>query len=396
LVSFFWHWLLKGGLPVFRQVFAAVICRYVGIASPPFVAHTRPMHNFIALIFTLLMASVAQGQTEQTLPINKQRLIDQAQGWVSQQTAVAPEQIEIAAIDRRLLVPDCGGDFIFSFPYASSQQTIKVECPDTGWQIFVGVSLHRSSKGFVFKQDMQVNQTVTAAEVTEKTFDRPVKGVVTSVEELNNQSLVRGVEAGDLVLKRYLADTVLVYQLKRDILQGEAIRSEDITKLSMSQPRTAVDQRFPMRLISQSVAAQDLWAGAIISRRDLSVKHMVMMAKTIVTRGQRLSPQNTELKAYYGKLPSDALLEAADLNQMEAIHTVRAGQLLRSSDVRLMSMVNKGDTVVLNVGSGLLNISTTMIALENGKLDQQISLLNPESNETVRAVVSGPGEARGL
>jgi len=48
------------------------------------------------------------------------------------------------------------------------------------------------------------------------------------------------------------------------------------------------------------------------------------------------------------------------------------------------------------VGSGLLNISTTMIALENGKLDQQISLLNPESNETVRAVVSGPGEARGL
>jgi flagella basal body P-ring formation protein FlgA len=81
---------------------------------------------------------------------------------------------------------------------------------------------------------------------------------------------------------------------------------------------------------------------------------------------------------------------------MEAIHTVRAGQLLRSSDVRLMSMINKGDTVVLNVGSGLLNISTTMIALENGKLDQQINLLNPESNETVRAVVSGPGEARGL
>jgi len=37
-----------------------------------------------------------------------------------------------------------------------------------------------------------------------------------------------------------------------------------------------------------------------------------------------------------------------------------------------------------------------MIALEDGKLDQQISLLNPESNGRVRAVVSGPGEARGL
>jgi flagella basal body P-ring formation protein FlgA len=164
----------------------------------------------------------------------------------------------------------------------------------------------------------------------------------------------------------------------------------------MSLTRTAADQRFPLSLINKAVAARDLWAGAIISRRDLNVKHMVMTAKTIVTRGQRLSPENTELKAFYGKLPSDALLEAADLNQMEAIHTVRAGQLLRSSDVRLMSMINKGDTVLLNVGSGLLNISTTMIALENGKLDQQINLLNPESNETVRAVVSGPGEARGL
>lgn len=366
------------------------------LRHPPFVAHTRPMHNSIVLIFALLLTSFTQSQATQPLPANKQRLINQAQSWVSQQTTVATEQIEIAAIDRRLRVPDCDGDFVVSFPYASSQQTIKVQCPDTGWQIFVGVSLHRSSKGFVFSKDMQVNQIVTVADLTEKTFDRAIKGVVTSAAELNNQSLVRGVEAGDLVLKRYLADTTLVYRLKRDILQGEAIRPEDITKISMSLPRTAVDQRFPLRLINQAVAARDLWAGAIISRRDLNVKHMVMMAKTIVTRGQKLSPQNTELKAYYGKLPSDALLEAADLEQMEAIHTVRAGQLLRSSDVRLMSMINKGDTVMLNVGSGLLNISTTMVALENGKLDQQISLLNPESNETVRAVVSGPGEARGL
>jgi flagella basal body P-ring formation protein FlgA len=87
---------------------------------------------------------------------------------------------------------------------------------------------------------------------------------------------------------------------------------------------------------------------------------------------------------------------ASDLKQMEAIQRIRAGEVLRSSDVRPMTMVRKGDSVVLNVGAGLLNISTTMIALEDGKLDQQISLLNPESNGRVRAVVSGPGEARGL
>ena len=164
----------------------------------------------------------------------------------------------------------------------------------------------------------------------------------------------------------------------------------------MSLPRTAPNQRFPIRLFDESIAARDLRAGAIVSRRDLNVRRMVMMASTVLTRGQKLSPQNTELKAFYGKLPSDALLMASDLKQMEAIHRVRAGEVLRSSDVRPMTMVRKGDSVVLNVGAGLLNISTTMIALEDGKLDQQISLLNPESNGRVRAVVSGPGEARGL
>ncbi|MGB2155029.1 MAG: hypothetical protein ACPHVT_06105, partial [Porticoccaceae bacterium] len=108
------------------------------------------MHNSIVLIFALLLASVTQSQITQPLPANKQRLIDQAEAWVSEQTGVDTDQIEIAAIDRRLRVPDCDGDFVVSFPYSSSQQTIKVQCPQTGWQIFVGVSLHRSSQGFVF------------------------------------------------------------------------------------------------------------------------------------------------------------------------------------------------------------------------------------------------------
>ena len=125
-------------MPVFRQVFAAVICRYVGIASPPFVAHTRAMHNSIVLIFALLLASVTQGQMTQPLPVNKQRLIDQAEAWVSEQTGVNTDQIEIAAIDRRLRVPDCDGDFVVSFPYSSSQQTIKVQCPKLAGRFLSG------------------------------------------------------------------------------------------------------------------------------------------------------------------------------------------------------------------------------------------------------------------
>jgi flagella basal body P-ring formation protein FlgA len=59
-------------------------------------------------------------------------------------------------------------------------------------------------------------------------------------------------------------------------------------------------------------------------------------------------------------------------------------------------MVKKGDSIILSSGSGLLSITTTMIALENGKLDQQINLLNPESNEKIRALITGSGMAKSL
>ena len=75
---------------------------------------------------------------------------------------------------------------------------------------------------------------------------------------------------------------------------------------------------------------------------------------------------------------------------------IRAGQPIRSSDLKPSLMIKKGDTVYLSVGTGPLVITSTMVALENGKLDQQIILLNAESNEKVRALVTGPGRARGL
>jgi len=56
-------------------------------------------------------------------------------------------------------------------------------------------------------------------------------------------------------------------------------------------------------------------------------------------------------------------------------------------------MIKKGDTVILSVQSGILTITSTMVAMENGKLDQQVTLLNPESNEEVRALVTGIGRA---
>jgi flagella basal body P-ring formation protein FlgA len=59
-------------------------------------------------------------------------------------------------------------------------------------------------------------------------------------------------------------------------------------------------------------------------------------------------------------------------------------------------MFNKGDSVELTISRGILTVTVDMLALEQGRMDQQVNLLNPESNETVRAMVTGPGKAKGL
>ena len=134
----------------------------------------------------------------------------------------------------------------------------------------------------------------------------------------------------------------------------------------------------------------------LLSRQHLRIKRRVIMSKTTLTRGQKLNGSNTAMQDYYGELPDDALVSSIGIERMEVIRTIRAGQLLRASDLKSAAMINKGDTVKLQIDVGMLTISVSMVALENGMLDQQVTLLNPESNERVRAIVSGPGQAKGL
>jgi len=59
-------------------------------------------------------------------------------------------------------------------------------------------------------------------------------------------------------------------------------------------------------------------------------------------------------------------------------------------------MFNQGDSVLLTIARDNLSITVEMVALEDGRIDQQVKLLNPESQKTVSAIVTGPGSARGL
>ena len=387
-------------LPLFWPYFATGNCRSVGIASPAIVAHTRDMLKPLLILSWLLFGVFTQAQSPEqtgvTLSVNKQSLITQAKAWVAKEEQTKPGQIEIAAMDRRLRIPNCKEAFVVSFPYRSSKQTIRVQCIESGWQAFVGVKIYADVRAFSFIKDFPAGHLVSPGDVQETLVSRPPAGLVESLETLGKQSLASAVSLGQLVNKRHLVENTTVFKLRRDILTGEAISRDDVVAVAMAINRASDKQRFSARLLESAIAAHDLRAGQIVSRQHLRLKRRVIMSSTTLTRGQKLNGSNTAMQDYYGKLPEDALVSQIGIERMEVIRTIRAGQLLRASDLKSAAMINKGDTVKLQVGGGMLTISVSMVALENGMLDQQVTLLNPESNEKVRAIVSGPGRAKGL
>jgi flagella basal body P-ring formation protein FlgA len=222
------------------------------------------------------------------------------------------------------------------------------------------------------------------------------KGVVSNLAALKGKRLVAGVSAGQMVQINQFADSILVFQLKNDILKGDSIRPDDVIEVFRSSEKTSKNSLFPKTLLSKATAARDLRAKTVLSRRDLNIRHLILMASQAIARGQKLNASNVEVKPFYGILPSDTLYAVSDIKDMESIRTIRPNLPLRASDLRPSLMVKKGDSIILSSGSGLLSITTTMIALENGKLDQQINLLNPESNEKIRALITGSGMAKSL
>lgn len=122
----------------------------------------------------------------------------------------------------------------------------------------------------------------------------------------------------------------------------------------------------------------------------------MLITQASIARGQALSRDNVAISEFYGRLPADALKTYANTKHMQAIRNLPAGSLVRLSDLTPINIIRKGDNVQLSVISGALEITVTMLALENARLDERVLLLNSESGEEIQAIATGIGRARGI
>lgn len=331
---------------------------------------------------------------------NKRALISQIQDWVAAREQVTADAVEVRALDRRLVVPDCEQPIAIDYPFNTSRQTVRATCQQQSWKLFIGIEIRQSYPVWVYTRDIEANTQLKYTDLELTSVTTLEKGLLANPNTLldgnRNFNLSTAVSAGELARDHHLLETVNVFRMKRDILKGEAISASDVSASPAALVATHPHQRFPLRLLDRAKALRDLASDSILSRRDFSVGRPALISLKALSRGEKLNDGNTGIEDYFGELPSDVAVAHRDVEHMQATRNIKAGQLIRLSDLRPGTLFNQGDSVLLTITRDNLSIIVEMVALEDGRMDQQVDLLNPESQQKVVAVVTGPGRARGL
>lgn len=123
----------------------------------------------------------------------------------------------------------------------------------------------------------------------------------------------------------------------------------------------------------------------------------VVVAATNLSTGQMLQAQHLKLAPLEADKVSRAhYLDATGLDGQEVIRPIRAGDAIRTTDLRPALLVKKGEMVLMIIGSPTtFEISLKAEAMQDGRMGEQVKLRNLESGRTLSATVTGKGLARG-
>jgi flagella basal body P-ring formation protein FlgA len=331
--------------------------------------------RFIALIGCLAMqVALATAALDSTLPSShnktvnqgvdsKHILVSQAQSWVAENRQLQTSMVEVAPSDRRLIIPACETPFDFNYPFATSQKTLRASCPQSGWQIFLGISIHQSDNALRYTGSFKAGHQL---------------------------------RAGDLVMQRQLSTPIEGFRLNRALNAGEIIESGAVDSVLLASANLATSQTLTPEQLNGARAARALAEGKVLTSFDIKQRHQVLITQSGIARGQAVTRSNTVIQDFYGKLPKDSLQNFSSAQQMQAIRNLASGSILRLSDLTPTDIIRKGDNVQLSVRVGALEVTVTMLALENARLEQRVLLLNPESGEEIQGIATATGQARSL
>ena len=267
----------------------------------------------------------------------KQILLNQLLNWLPADIAntAMPQGIN----DQRFKVPLCPHSFDFSFS-DHSQRTIKAQCSSSNWQRLVRLKTSQS-------------------------------------KELSAASFV------------------YAYELQSTVPAEQLISRNDLKRIKKPHRHTARNalDKLPAEAL---FASRTLRNGQILTTGDIYYAQTVAVASKTIPAGYLISEDHLKLQKVDYKVPNDAISDLSGLQHLAANRLIHPGSVLRKRDLKKAKLVRRGEEVILSAGSDRYSIETTATALQDGYFGDQIKLKNINSNQVVRAVVSGSNRARAL
>jgi len=152
------------------------------------------------------------------------------------------------------------------------------------------------------------------------------------------------------------------------------VSSENQNTVKKLRPKTNTKKKeVPTKIISVLVASKNLMVGEIL--REDSVK---------LEKKQK------------NMLPVDIFTDIVGLENQEMARSIKAGQIIRSIDIKAAKLIKKGDKVLFSIMAQGMLVKATVEAMQDGRMGDQIKLLNKDSGQTVIGIVIGKNQVKGL
>ena len=239
----------------------------------------------------------------------------------------------------------------------------------------------------------------------------PAKAQVQSAQPSAAQAANRALQALDSQVRQWLAEQrQLPAQDIRLLPLDSRLRVQDCAQpLALDLPFAASAETVRVRCsqpawqlfvrVALPESAQRQQVPAAVSPVAAPVtQRQVLVSRVALQRGQRIDPAQLQLQEVdESQWRSVMLVDPQLLVHVQALRDIPSGVPLKASDVQPILLVKRGQMVQLQVGSGQgFQIVARVEAQQDGRLGEQIRMINRESGRILTGQVVGENRVRGL
>lgn len=358
------------------------------------------IRDFLSVVMRAWLASQLLALASPALAGTPQQAMETALGqWVAAQTGAQADQVKMAALDPRVQVQPCAGSFSFDYPFVN-RENVRVRCSKPNWQMFVKVGFtQQSSQGMVItRRDLPPGHVLADADLETKPVPALPPGSFDDRALLSGKQLRKALSKGQPVLAQDLEKNQRALRARVALKAGDLLTESAIERIDLPPGASGTPFWIANELSPGTRMARSVPAGQVLQTTDIAESRQVVIATSNLNPGQPLKPDMFKLDRMDAeKISRTHLFDLSGLEGYELMRPLRAGEALRTSDMRPALMVKKGDQVNLVVGKPPeFMISVRVEAMQDGRLNEQIKLRNPESGTTLSGIITGKGAARGL